>query len=105
MNGYNPDYYAVIGKNYSVEESSHLLSVDSKEGLFSLFNLLNIARKSKTDKEAEDNIRYVGKVVINIYFKGLLNTFDADTIFEGFASELIDKKQKMSIEGGGAPWM
>jgi hypothetical protein len=105
MNGYNPDYYAVIGKNKSVDQCLSLLSSDRKEGIFSLFNLLNLAKNSKTNKEAEDNVKYVGSTVMNVYFKGLLNTVNSDTIFTGFTSDLIAKKQKMSIEGGGAPWM
>jgi hypothetical protein len=70
-----------------------------------MFNLLGFSKRGKEDVDGYDALQYVGKIVMNIGFKGILNSLDGNAVFDGFKSELIEQKQNMSIDGGGAPWM
>ena len=38
-------------------------------------------------------------------FNGLLNTQDVDSLFKGFKSPIITKKNEMNVSSGGAPWL
>lgn len=53
-------------------------------------NLLSIGKRAEVDSEAKDLLKYAGRNVIGIAFKGLLNTQDVNTIFQGFKSDFIE---------------
>lgn len=46
LKGLNPDFYAIIGQPKSVDECENILTSESQEGVYSLFNLLSMAKRS-----------------------------------------------------------
>lgn len=46
LKGLNPDFYAIIGQPKSVDECENILTSESKQGVYSLFNLLSMVKGS-----------------------------------------------------------
>lgn len=42
---------------------------------------------------------------MEVNFNGLLNTQDVDSLFKGFKSPIITKKNELNVSSGGAPWL
>jgi hypothetical protein len=52
-----------------------------------------------------NTLKYVGRNVISINFKGLLNVENVDNIIKGYKSDIIEEKRNMNVSSGGAPWL
>lgn len=86
-----------------MNECIEILSSDSKNGIYNLFNVLRMGKEAS--ENANDMLRYIGRNVMQVSFNGLLNTQDVDSLFKGFKSDIITKKNEMNVSSGGAPWL
>lgn len=50
-------------------------------------------------------LKYIGRTTMEINFNGLLNTQDVDSLFKGFKSPIITRKNELNVSSGGAPWL
>lgn len=63
-----------------------------------------MAKMSKED-ELKNRLKYIGKNVMQISYRGLINTVDVNRLFSGFSSDLLERKKNLNISSGGAPWL
>lgn len=82
-----------------------ILSSDNKQGIFSLFNILKMAGEAAVNPASVDVLKYIGRNVMQVNFNGILNSQDVGSLFNGFKSQIINKKNQMNISSGGAPWL